>query len=232
MKDHLRSYFPERFDDSPADSFWSKVTDQFGTDRLQRQKNYCEQKVEKICEKSNEVKLLIKAMKKYGCNFSLDRHIVCEVCNNCEGGYDPDTNQIVICQGKKSQNRILSTIVHEMIHMFDVCRAKFDFNNLEHVACTEVRASNLTYCGLEDRMRFGGPLAFQLRESHQYCVKDVALQSLESYSPETDKEKLRQIVEKVFPYCYNDLEPFGRRPMIRSINLRHSYRERFFMGYD
>ena len=30
------------------------------------------------------------------------------------------------------------TLTHELIHAFDYCRADIDFNNLDHIACTEV----------------------------------------------------------------------------------------------
>ena len=31
-----------------------------------------------------------------------------------------------------------TVITHELIHAFDDCRAKVDFKNIRHVACTEV----------------------------------------------------------------------------------------------
>lgn len=92
-----------------------------------------------VFERSDEVKLLAGAMKKYGCNFTLLRHAVCEKCVGCHGGFDPDTNQIVFCENTHlTKSKIMSTMMHEMIHMFDYCRAKFDFNNLDHIACSEV----------------------------------------------------------------------------------------------
>jgi len=47
--------------------------------------------------------------------------------------------QIVVCQNN-SQLRPLccNVLAHEMIHMFDFCRADVDFKHLEHLACTEV----------------------------------------------------------------------------------------------
>ena len=37
--------------------------------------------------------------------------------------------------------RQCGVMAHELLHMFDNCRAKFDYRNLEHVACTEVRTT-------------------------------------------------------------------------------------------
>lgn len=33
-----------------------------------------------------------------------------------------------------------------MIHMFDYCTNDLDFKNVEHLACTEIRAANLAHC--------------------------------------------------------------------------------------
>lgn len=139
MKDHLRKYFPERFEDSDTRSLGSKALLMLVGYNSDRQIGKCEYKVASVFEKSNELKLLAGAMRKYGCNFRLSRHVSCEMCEDCHGGYDPDTNQIIVCSNSNlTENKVMSTMMHEMIHMFDYCRSKFDFNNLDHVACSEV----------------------------------------------------------------------------------------------
>ena len=200
---------------------------------LERSKQACERKVMDVVNRSDELRLLIGAMRKYGCNFNIARHVVCERCSRCVGGFDPDTKQIVVCLGATfSKSKIMSILMHEMIHMFDYCRFKFDFNNLEHIACSEIRASNITYCSISDRINHRGPGKFDFKQTHQYCVKDVAFGSVKSYSPETSDEDLWKIVNKVFPYCYNDLEPFGRRATNGIRDLKQSYRERYYYGYE
>lgn len=137
MKEHLKKYFPERFEESDTSSLGRKALSlMLGADR--RTAN-CESKVAHVLEKSNELKLLVGAMRKYGCNFRLPRHVSCETCEDCHGGFDPDTNQIVVCSnGHLTDNKVMAIMMHEMIHMFDYCRSEFDFNNLDHVACSEV----------------------------------------------------------------------------------------------
>lgn len=138
MKEHLKKYFPDRFPDSETGLF-DKTHKMLNFVRLKGMNMNCEREVMSIVEESDEIRLLAGAMNKYGCHFDLARHVACEMCNQCFGGFDPDANQIVICQNNTaSKDRILSVLMHEMIHMFDYCRAKFDFNNLEHVACSEV----------------------------------------------------------------------------------------------
>lgn len=141
MKDHLKSYFPDRFEDSDVYSLSKQIRTLVMGLKEERLRSECELRVDKVFKKSNELKLLAGAMKKFGCNFKLSRHVVCEKCLSCNGGFDPDTNQIVVCHNKNlSDNKVMAVMMHEMIHMFDFCRTKFDFNNLEHVACTEVRS--------------------------------------------------------------------------------------------
>lgn len=227
MKEEMRKYFVERFEDSNIQSLSSMFISAYTNIK---RKIYCEQTVIQVLESSDELRLLVGAMRKYGCNFRLSRHVACENCNSCVGGFDPDTSQIVICQNNcSSRGQILNTLTHEMIHMFDYCRAKFDFDNLEHIACSEIRASNLTYCSVLDRLKDG---KFDIKKSHEDCVKETAFKSVAAYAPDTDPAKVAEIVDKVFPVCYNDLEPFGRRPTLGREAMRQSYRERYHFGYD
>jgi inner membrane protease ATP23 len=232
MKEHLRDYFPQRFEDSNPLKLGNKIFELLESTNDRRSRAKCETIVTNVFNRSNELQLLAGAMKKYGCDFNLLRHVSCERCKNCAGGFDPDTNQIIICYTQSlNRHKIMATMMHEMVHMFDYCRVNFDFDNLEHVACSEIRAANLTYCSIADRLVHGGPGLFDFKKTHQFCVKDVAFQSVKAYSPETGDEKLWSIIDKVFPDCYNDLEPFGRRPTGGVRNLKHSYRERYHYGY-
>ncbi len=52
---------------------------------------------------------------------------------------ETDSLQIVVCQNRtKSLGTVCGVVGHEMTHMFDYCRTRLDFKNLEHLACTEV----------------------------------------------------------------------------------------------
>lgn len=146
MKEHLRKYFPERFSpENDATSLTRKALSLVEEVKTNKERASCERKVMSVMQRSNELKLLVGAMKKYGCNFRLSRHVSCELCDGCHGGFDPDTKQIVICQNSgSSERRIMATMMHEMIHMFDYCRAEFDFDNLDHVACSEVSYAKQT----------------------------------------------------------------------------------------
>lgn len=76
--------------------------------------------------------------------------------------------QIVICQNNtKSAGIVQGILTHEMIHMFDYCNNKIDFKNLEHLACTEIRAANLTHCSFLSALFQGDVHPFDLKAKHQ-----------------------------------------------------------------
>lgn len=74
------------------------------------------------------------------------RHLVCEPCGpRVAGGFDPLRQQIVLCENNiYSQGHMNETLTHELVHSYDYCRAQLDWANLQHLACTEVRAANLS----------------------------------------------------------------------------------------
>ena len=56
------------------------------------------------------------------------------------GGFDPHRKQIVLCENNIfSQGHMNDTLTHELVHSYDYCRAHLDWDNLQHLACTEVR---------------------------------------------------------------------------------------------
>ena len=77
-------------------------------------------------------------LKKIGC----DTPLYCAPClGKVRGGFDPQSG-IVVCEDTNPTTRRLeATLVHEMVHAFDRCRFKVDYNNIKHAACTEVDSS-------------------------------------------------------------------------------------------
>lgn len=65
----------------------------------------------------------------------------------------------------------------------------------------------------------------------QECVKSKAAYSLMAVRNITMKEA-REIVNRVFPKCYADLEPVGRRLRRNSRDMIKSYMEGAMYGYD
>ncbi len=85
------------------------------------------------------VVFMLKHLKLSGCNVTPD-NIVCSPCDmSRSGGFSPQAGAIVMCQSHFfSKRHMEDTLVHELVHMYDHCKFKVDWNNLRHHACSEV----------------------------------------------------------------------------------------------
>ncbi|XP_013777912.1 mitochondrial inner membrane protease ATP23 homolog isoform X2 [Limulus polyphemus] len=178
------------------------------------------------------IKLMMSALKGSGCEVDISRHISCEVCDKkVSGGYDPELNQVVVCQNvARSEWMVQGVLAHEFVHMFDYCRAKLDFRNVDHLACTEVRAANLMHCSFLSAAVEGTASPFHIAKAHSDCVKNKAVASVLAVRNVSEQEA-KTAVERVFKRCYNDLEPVGRRLRRNSLDMEKAYRQRFHYGY-
>jgi inner membrane protease ATP23 len=117
--------------------------------------------------------------------------------------------EIFLCQ-QYLENEIMAhkTLVHELIHAIDLCRTKMDpLNNCVHLACTEVRAENLSgECSFIKEL----PRMKQFAGHGADCVKRRALLSVKA-NPQCT-ERAEEYLAAAFPRCYRDLYPFGRHP--------------------
>ena len=76
--------------------------------------------------------------------------------------------QVVVCQNvARNKGMVQGVLTHEMIHMFDYCRNALDFKNVDHLACTEVRAANLTHCSFMSAWQQGDASPFRIQQRHQ-----------------------------------------------------------------
>lgn len=184
----------------------------------------CQVMLKIALDTSPYAKLLLDAMKNSGCTVFRDRHFSCEDCDGCvSGGFDSSTSQIVLCQNNiHHQSHMNRVVTHELIHAFDHCRAHVDwFNNVKHLACSEIRAANLSGdCSLLNEMtRF----KFGLKQHQQTCVRDRAVRSILAVR-KVSREKAEKAVDEVFESCFGDHEPFGRVPHSKS-DARYAYRD-------
>ena len=168
-------------------------------------KDNCELNVIQALQSSERINKLLKALKSSGCPVVPSRHIACIPCDDQSsllGGYDLEHNQVVICQNKcKNPKQVEEILSHELVHLYDFCTAKLDFSNVEHLACTEIRASSLISCS---------EFNFFQHWSHAECVKSKASKSV-SVIKNLNSNDSRGAVSKVFEKCYADLEPLGSK---------------------
>ncbi|KAM9310896.1 mitochondrial inner membrane protease ATP23 homolog [Gastrophryne carolinensis] len=184
----------------------------------------CQSRLKIAMETNPQVKILLEAMKHSGCTAYRERHFTCEECDGTVGGgFDSATSEIVLCQNtindQPNMNRVLT---HELIHAYDHCRAHVDFlSNMRHLACTEIRAASLSGdCSLTNEML---RLKFGIKQHHQTCVRDRAVQSIVA-ARKVSQETAEKTVDEVFSSCYNDQEPFGRIPYNKGA-AKMAYRE-------
>ncbi|XP_011882765.1 PREDICTED: mitochondrial inner membrane protease ATP23 homolog [Vollenhovia emeryi] len=223
--------YPERRGEKFKPSWFKRFIGAEGREAID--KNRCEDNVYKCVNRSPIVKLMLGALKGSGCEIDIRRHISCEVCNPiATGGYDSEFNQIVVCQNSAtSENMVRGVLLHEMIHMFDYCRNELDVKNIEHLACTEIRAANLAHCSFMSSLFQGDSSFFNIKETHQACVKHKARLSVMAVH-KVSAEVANAAIEKVFTKCYNDLEPVGRRLRRNSFDMPRAYAEGHLYGYD
>ena len=108
---------------------------------------------------------MLKSLEEAGCKID-QRHLQCRPCDETRsGGFSPD-HGILLCQNRFfSKKHQEDTMVHEMIHLFDHCRFKVDWNNCLHHACSEVRAASLSGdCRWTRELRRG---FFKFTKQHQ-----------------------------------------------------------------
>jgi hypothetical protein len=119
--------------------------------------------------------------------------------------------EIYLCQehvtGPKHANTILA---HELIHAIDICRAKMDpLHNCMQLACTEIRAENLSgECNMSWELMRGKLNSF-LGHGKE-CVRRRAIDSVKGNPTCTQKAEL--YVDAAMERCYKDTFPFERHP--------------------
>lgn len=118
-----------------------------------------------------------------------------------------------------------------MVHMFDYCRNNLNYKNIDHLACTEIRAANLAHCSFISAWINGDTSIFNFKATHQNCVKSKALSSMLAARNITKSEAV-DAIERVFTKCYNDLEPLGRRIRRNSLDMEKAFQDGYYFGYD
>ncbi|KRZ31826.1 Mitochondrial inner membrane protease ATP23 -like protein, partial [Trichinella pseudospiralis] len=145
------------------------------------------------------IQSLIWSLRLNGCSFNFDRNVSFQNCaKNVIGGFDPFHHTV-------DEKNVLRAMGHELIHMFDSCRARFDLSNIENLICSEIRAAHLINC------RPAHP-SFK-DSSHLYfydfkdCIRRLAVNSVCSLTGISENEA-KILIEKSMDRCCSDTEPF------------------------
>eukprot|EP01087_Luapelamoeba_hula_P004280 TRINITY_DN14213_c0_g1_i2.p1 TRINITY_DN14213_c0_g1~~TRINITY_DN14213_c0_g1_i2.p1 ORF type:complete len:188 (+),score=30.61 TRINITY_DN14213_c0_g1_i2:3-566(+) len=115
--------------------------------RTQREHEICMQQLRNVVQNSPNINHVLGAMADRGCHVSLGKFFTCKPCVGTApiGGYWDPSQGVVVCQNYfTSLANTERTVLHELIHAYDDCRAHVDWDNCKHHACTEIRAANLS----------------------------------------------------------------------------------------
>ncbi|PIA14024.1 hypothetical protein COEREDRAFT_83080 [Coemansia reversa NRRL 1564] len=166
----------------------------------------CEKWRNKMLKTSPLVTFMTAQLKASGFNATAENMPCVKCSEKRSGGYSP-TGEIQLCYNNiffKGHQE--ATMVHEMIHAYDDANFKLDWYNLEHHACTEIRAASLSGDCKWTQEFMRGNMGFL--KHHQVCVKRrAALSVRENPSCKSDKHA-EAVVNKVFQSCFTDTRPF------------------------
>eukprot|EP00041_Stephanoeca_diplocostata_P032957 m.1075344 g.1075344 ORF g.1075344 m.1075344 type:complete len:199 (+) comp24239_c1_seq4:191-787(+) len=178
--------------------------------KAQTEYETCMSRKDKACNKSAFVRFMLEHLERVGCRVDVAKHFVCEPCPML-GAFDAERNEVVLCQNNIVSERDMADVMtHELIHAFDHCRGKVDFKNLEHLACTEIRAANLSGDCFMWKEWFNR-LNFGLKGQQAKCVRRKAARSIVAIT-DGDYDKAYEAIDKVWDTCYHNTEPFDRVP--------------------
>jgi inner membrane protease ATP23 len=157
------------------------------------------------------INFLLRAMDERGCRLPAT-FVACVPDADLPvlGGFDMDSGRVLLNSAQvRDQKTATRTILHELIHAYDACRVHLDADSCRHLACTEVRAANLSDdCSFSAELGRGN-LSF--RAGQKKCVHRRAALSIRD-APACHGLAPEQVVGSVFRRCYRDTAPFPGVP--------------------
>eukprot|EP00897_Mesotaenium_endlicherianum_P006904 jgi/Mesen1/6241/ME000323S05374 len=174
---------------------------------------HCNSMIQASLRANPMVKFVREALAKAGCPVK-DNFFKATICNEeVGGGFLPGGGVVVCSNHVLYQDEVDVYLTHELIHAYDHCRAAtLDWANLQHHACSEIRAANLSAaCYMHKELLVLGS-DFKMRAGHQNCVKRKAQLSV-AMNPNCESvEQAKEAVDAAWSKCYKDTAPFDRIP--------------------
>ncbi|KAL7747274.1 Mitochondrial inner membrane protease atp23 [Sorochytrium milnesiophthora] len=172
----------------------------------EKQYERCEQWKTELMRHSPIVRFMLQHLEAAGCPFTR-RNMICQPCDATRsGGFAPEYG-VVLCENRFiSKSHMEDTLTHELIHALDHCRAKLDWSNCRHHACTEIRAASLSGdCRWTNELLRGN---WKVTKQHQACVKRRAVLSLKDNPACSAPGVAEDAVAEVWDKCFGDKFPF------------------------
>jgi inner membrane protease ATP23 len=136
--------------------------------------------------------------------------IVCDVCDDVKGGgFHPEVGILLCSNWIRSKWQLEDILIHELVHVYDYLKFNVNLKNLNHHACTEIRASMLSgECRIFNEIKKTGLGNFGAK--FQDCIKRRAILSVAANPNCKDTAEAEKVVNNVWPSCFNDTRPFER----------------------
>ena len=178
----------------------------------------CVRKLEGVLSRSEKARRLLESIEALGCSLPSD-FFMCRPCEGApiSGGFVvpnsksdgvPYRPQLIMCEDNKlamETETFEQTLVHELVHAYDQCRAKIDWKDCLQHACTEIRASTLSgECSLLHEVYRGHTT---IRGGGGECVARRAELSV-GMNPNC-KNIAADAVKAAFEECRKDKAPFN-----------------------
>lgn len=140
-----------------------------------------------------------------------ETNIRCRTCKHkMLGGFDHRYG-IMLCANRIEKRSVLEDVLaHEMVHAYDHLRFQTNLDHqssLREIACSEIRASNLSgECRWTNE--FFGNKIMAFTSHHQDCVKRRAVLSVMNRPNCPDEDAAKRAVDDVWRSCFKDTRPF------------------------
>jgi inner membrane protease ATP23 len=168
---------------------------------------------------SPRIHVLVNKLEALGCPMPATSFVCEDIFEGAKAGgaYDAGSGRVVmnprVPPAFVNQGETTRTLTHELIHAYDNCRVHLEEGNCAHLACTEVRAANLS--GDCDFMVEAGRAPLQMVSggmggAQQRCVRRRAELSLAMHPHcNTTPGQAARTVDAVWKPCYADPAPFS-----------------------
>ncbi|KAJ2762373.1 Mitochondrial inner membrane protease atp23 [Coemansia sp. BCRC 34490] len=166
----------------------------------------CEKWRNELLQTSPIVRFMSQHLSKSGAPVS-QSSMPCIKCEEMRSGGFAEDGTIQLCYNRLfGKGHLETTMAHEMVHAYDQANFALDWYNLDHHACTEIRAASLSGDCRWSQEVMRGNVGFL--KHHQTCVKRRAVLSLLSNPSCKSKKHAEAAVNKVFQSCFTDTRPF------------------------
>ncbi|KAJ8598163.1 hypothetical protein CTAYLR_007383 [Chrysophaeum taylorii] len=172
-------------------------------------------------KRNPRVQHVLAAIEGLGCQTGTYEDLVACVSKDSQpglalsGGFSPHVDQegpyapkiLMVEEHNADQATFDRTLIHELVHAYDQCRANVDWRDPRHLACAEVRASNLSgECEFIQEINRG---KFGIVNHNQACVRRRAALSV-TLGHGTTQDLAARVVDSVYDRCYHDKTPFDQ----------------------